>query len=49
MKHPEQERMTALLKLGGYEFRGGRPEGAPKLAKGAIAQRIAMVLLGLRA
>ena len=48
-KHLEQERMIALLKLGGYEFREGRPEGAPRLAKGAIEQRIAMVLLGLRA
>ncbi len=48
-KRLEQERMTALLKLGGYEFRTGRPEGAPKLARGAIEQRIAMVLLGLRA
>ena len=48
-KHLEQERMTALLALGGFEFRTGRPDGAPKLAKGAIEQRIAMVLLGLRA
>ncbi len=48
-KHLEQERMTALLKLGGYELRGGRPDGAPKLAKGAVEQRIALVLLGLRA
>ena len=48
-KYLEQERMIALLKLGGYEFRDGRPEGAPRLARGAIEQRIAMVLLGLRA
>ena len=41
--------MNALLALGGFEFRTGRPDGAPKLAKGAIEQRIAMVLLGLRA
>ena len=46
-KHPAEERMTALLRGAGYEFREGRAPGAPELAEGAAQQRIALVLLGM--
>ena len=46
-QHLAEERMTALLRGAGYEFREGRAPGAPELADGAARQRIAMVLLGV--
>ena len=46
-KHLAEERMTALLRGAGHEFREGRAPGAPELAEGAVKQRIAMVLLGM--
>ena len=45
-KHLPEASMDALLRKAGCEFREGRPEGAPQLEKGAVQQRIALVLLG---
>ena len=46
-KRLAEERMRALLRGAGYEFREGRAPGTPELAEGAVQQRIAMVLLGV--
>ena len=39
-KHLPEPKMLALLALCGYEFREGRAEGAPELAKDAVAKRV---------
>ena len=36
-------KMLALLALCGYEFREGRAEGAPEIAKDAVAKRLSVV------
>ncbi len=46
-KHLAEEKMLALLRSAGYEFREGRAPGAPELAEGAVQQRGAMILLGM--
>ena len=42
-KHLPEPRMSALLALCGYEFREGRADGAPELAKDAVARRLSTV------
>ena len=42
-KHLPEPRMLALLASCGFEFREGRAEGAPELAKDAVGKRLSVV------
>ena len=43
-KHLDGVRMLMLLEAAGFEYREGRAPGAPRLAEGAVQQRIAVIL-----